>query len=190
MIAFILYAILLGVALSMDCLAVSITCGLQKSMTLKRGIILSLSFAFFQGLFPLLGALLGDFAKEYIEAIDHWVAFSLLAVIGIKMFMEGYRYDIKEHVFDFTKPSMLITLSIATSIDAFIVGIGFGIQYTMTQQLILVGLIAICTFIFSILGVIMGMKAYFFKPKIALIFGGAVLFGLGLRILLEHLLMV
>lgn len=188
MISFILYSILLGVALSMDCLAVSITCGLQKSMTLKRGIILSLSFAFFQGLFPLFGALLGDFTKEYIGAIDHWVAFSLLAVIGIKMFIEGYKYNAKEHVFDFTKPSMLVTLSIATSIDAFIVGIGFGIQYTITQQLILVGLIAICTFIFSILGVMMGMKAYFFKPKIALIFGGIIIFGLGLKILLEHLL--
>ena len=187
MIAFILSAILLGVALSMDCFAVSITCGLQKTMNRKRGIILALSFAFFQGLFPLIGALIGNFAKEYIQSIDHWIAFALLAVIGIKMFIEGINFNIKEKVFDFTKPSILITLSIATSIDALIVGIGFSFQYTTIEQLITVLVIAICTFIFSIFGVIMGKKAYFFKPKIALMFGGAILFGLGLRILIEHL---
>ncbi len=188
MIGFIFSALLLGIALSMDSLAVSITCGLQKTMTKKRAIILALSFAFFQGLFPLIGALVGDFAKDYIQAIDHWIAFGLLAVIGMKMFLEGYRYNLREcALYDFTKPSVLITLSIATSIDAFIIGIGFGLEYTFNQQLIIVGLIALSTFIFSLLGAFMGMKAYFFKPKLALIFGGSILFGLGLKILLEHL---
>jgi putative Mn2+ efflux pump MntP len=184
---FIISAILLGLALSMDCFAVSITCGLQKLMTRKRALILALSFAFFQGLFPMLGALLGDATKAYIESLDHWIAFGLLTIIGIKMFMEGWKYNIKERIFDFTKPMVLITLSIATSIDAFIVGIGFGLQYTIREQVIIVGIIALCTFIFSLLGAIMGMKAYFFKPKIALMIGGAILFGLGLKILLEHL---
>ena len=90
-----------------------------------------MSFAFFQGLFPLIGALIGDLAKDYIEAIDHWIAFGLLAVIGMKMFLEGYRYNMNNCVlYDFTKPSVLITLSIATSIDAFIIGIGFGLEYS------------------------------------------------------------
>jgi len=189
MIGFIFSALFLGIALSMDSLAVSITCGLQKAMTKKRALILATSFAFFQGLFPLLGALIGDFSKEYIQIIDHWIAFGLLSVIGLKMFLEGYRYNLKEcMLYDFTKTSVLITLSIATSIDAFIVGIGFGLEYSLYQQLIIVGIIALCTFIFSLMGAFMGMKAYFIKPKLALIFGGSILFGLGLKILLEHLL--
>ncbi|MDD3668013.1 MAG: manganese efflux pump [Bacteroidales bacterium] len=188
MISFILSALLIGVALSMDSLAVSITCGLQKSMTKKRAFVLALSFAIFQGLFPLIGALVGDLAKEYISDIDHWIAFGLLAIIGIKMFMEGYRYNMKECIYDFTKFSILITLSIATSIDAFIVGIGFGLQYSLSQQLIIVGLITLSTFVFSLTGAFMGMKAYFFKPKIALKIGGIILFCIGLRIFLEHIL--
>jgi len=188
MIAFILSAILLGVALSMDCFAVSITCGLQKTMNRKRGIILALSFAFFQGLFPLVGAIIGNFAKEYIQSIDHWIAFALLAAIGIKMLIEGINFNINEKVFDFTKPSILITLSIATSIDALIVGIGFSFQYTLIEQIITVLVIALCTFIFSALGVIMGKKTCFFKPKLALMLGGGILFSLGLKILLQHLM--
>ncbi len=186
MISFILSGVLIAVALSMDSLAVSITCGLQKTMTKKRAFFLAISFAVFQGILPLLGALVGDFTKEYINEIDHWIAFGLLTVIGIKMFMEGYRYNMKERIYDFTKPAILITLSIATSIDAFIVGIGFGIQYSLWQQFIIVGTIALFTFIFSLIGAFMGMKAYFFKPKIALKIGGIILFGIGLKILLEH----
>ncbi|MDD2576171.1 MAG: manganese efflux pump [Bacteroidales bacterium] len=188
MISFIFSALLIGVALSMDSLAVSITCGLQKSMTKKRAFILALSFAIFQGFFPLIGALVGDLAKEYISDIDHWIAFGLLAIIGIKMFMEGIRYNMKECLYDFTKLSILITLSVATSIDAFIVGIGFGLQYSIQQQLIIVALITLSTFIFSLLGAFMGMKAYFFKPKIALKLGGIILFSIGLKIFLEHIM--
>lgn len=188
MISFIFSALLIGVALSMDSLAVSITCGLQKTMTKKRAFVLALFFAIFQGLFPLLGAFVGNFAKEYISSVDHWIAFGLLAIIGIKMFMEGHRYNMKECIYDFTKFSILITLAIATSIDAFIVGIGFGLQYTLKEQLIIVVLISLCTFTFSISGAFMGMKAYFFKPKIALKIGGIILFGIGLKIFLEHIL--
>lgn len=189
MVAFIISAILLGIGLSMDSFAVSVTCGLQKSMTRRRGLTLALSFAFFQGFFPLIGALVGNLAKDYISAIDHWIAFGLLALIGLKMFFEGLKYNLKQHIFDFTKISVLITLSIATSIDAFVVGISFGLEWTLMGQLILVGVIALCTFIFSTLGVYMGRKAYFFKPKLALMFGGAILFGLGLKIFLEHVLL-
>ncbi|MBP1645580.1 MAG: rane protein [Bacteroidetes bacterium] len=188
MINFIFSAILIGFALSMESFALSITCGLQKSMTKKRAFVLALSLAFFQGLFPFIGALLGNFAKEYISEVDHWIAFGLLAIIGFKKFMEGYRYNMKESIYDFTKFSILITLSIAASIDAFIVVIGFGLQYSLSQQFIIVGIITLSTFVFSLTGAFMGMKAYFFKPKIALKIGGIFLFCIGLRIFLEHIL--
>src|SRR5574344_416330 len=184
----ILSAILLGISLSMDCLAVSITCGLQKSMTIKRGLILALSFAFFQALFPFLGGLIGEVARKYVDSIAPWIAFGLLGIIGVKMFIEGLHYNIKQRVFDFTKPKILLMLSVATSIDAFVVGVGFGLEYTLMQQLVIIAVIGLCTFLFSMAGVIMGMRAYFFKPKVALILGGAILFGLGLRIFLSHIL--
>ena len=89
-------------------------------------------------------------------------------------------------MYDFTKPTVLFTLAFATSIDAFVVGIGFGIEWDLNRILLAGLIIGLSTFIFSLLGVFMGMKAFFFKPKLALMFGGAILFALGLKILLEH----
>lgn len=188
MISFIISALLLGFALSMDSLAVSITCSLQKSMSWSRGIVMAISFSFFQGLLPILGALLSSITRDYITVIDHWIAFGLLAFIGIKMFLEGLNYNIRQNIFDFTKPSILLTLSFATSIDAFVVGIGFGLEWSINMILISGLIIGISTFVFSIIGIFMGMKATFLKPKIALMFGGSILFGLGLKIFLEHIL--
>lgn len=186
MTSFIISALLLGIALSMDSFAVSITCGLQRSMCRRRGLVMALSFALFQGVLPVLGALLGNIAREYVSMIDHWLAFGLLAIIGIKMFLEGWKYNLKQNVYDFTKPTVLFTLAFATSIDAFVVGIGFGIEWDFNRILLAGLIIGLSTFIFSLLGVFMGMKAFFFKPKLALMFGGAILFALGLKILLEH----
>lgn len=74
----------------MDSLAVSITCGLQKSMTKKRAFVLALSFAIFQGLFPLIGALVGDLAKEYIRDIDHWIAFDCWQSLVLRCLWRAY----------------------------------------------------------------------------------------------------
>ncbi|MDR0972084.1 MAG: manganese efflux pump MntP family protein [Bacteroidales bacterium] len=188
MITFLFSSILLGLALSIDSFAVSITCGLQKTMTRKRAFILAISFAFFQGLLPLIGAMLGNFTKEYISTLDHWIAFGLLAIIGIKMFLEGLKYDIKKNIYDFTKPSILLMLSLATSIDSFIAGIGFSLEYSLNEQIITVIIIFLSTFILSLVGVFMGQRTYFFKPKIALMLGGAILFGIGLKTFLQHTL--
>ncbi len=189
MISFIFSAIFLGIALSMDSLAVSITCGIQRSISWKRGILMAFSFGFFHVLFPIMGAMLGVVARDYICLIDHWIAFGLLAFIGIKMFLEGWKYEYKQNLFDFTKPGVLLALALATSIDAFVAGIGFGLEWEIKKILIAGIIIGTLTFIFSILGIYMGMRAYFFKPKLALMFGGAILFGLGLKIFLEHTLM-
>ena len=153
--AYILEIIFLSIALSMDSFTVSITCGLQKTLTRKRTFLLAFSFAFFQALLPMLGALLGD-------------AFALF-------------------MFDVSNPKVILLLSIATSIDAFIVGITFGIKWAFMQQCIAVLTIFLATFLFSLLGVRMGEKIHFVKPRFALVLGGIILILLGAKTLVEHL---
>lgn len=185
--AYILEIIFLSVALSMDSFTVSITCGLQKTLTRKRTLLLAFSFAFFQALLPMLGALLGDAFALFMSQADHWIAFALLCIMGIKMVIDGRKFKLREKVFDVSNPKVILLLSIATSIDAFIVGITFGIKWAFMQQCIAVSMIFLATFLFSLLGVRMGEKIHFIKPRFALVLGGVILILLGAKTLVEHL---
>ncbi len=185
--AFLLEILFLAVALSMDSFTVSITCGLQKTLTRKRSLLLALSFAFFQALLPMLGALLGDVFKVFMSQADHWIAFALLCVMGIKMVLDGRNFSLKAKIFDVSSFKVIVLLSIATSIDAFVVGIGFGMQWELYQQALAVATIFVATFIFSIIGVKMGEKIHFIKPRFALVLGGVILILLGAKTLVEHL---
>ncbi len=186
-IAYILEVIFLSIALSMDSFTVSITCGLQKTLTKKRTILLTFSFALFQALLPLLGALLGDAFGIFMSKADHWIAFALLFIMGLKMILEGRNFKLKEKIFDVSSLKVIILLSLATSIDAFVVGIGFSMMWTIWQQLIAVAVIFFVTFLFSFIGVKMGERVYFIKPRIALFLGGAILILIGVKTLIEHL---
>lgn len=186
-VAYILEVIFLSIALSMDSFTVSITCGLQKTLTKKRTILLTFSFALFQALLPLLGALLGDAFGIFMSKADHWIAFALLFIMGLKMILEGRNFKLKEKIFDVSSLKVIILLSLATSIDAFVVGIGFSMMWTIWQQLIAVAVIFFVTFLFSFIGVKMGERVYFIKPRIALFLGGAILILIGVKTLIEHL---
>lgn len=185
--AYILEILFLSVALSMDSFTVSITCGLQKTLTKKRTSVLAFSFAFFQALLPLLGALLGDAFSSIMSKADHWIAFALLFIIGLKMIMDGRNFKLKEKIFDVSSLKVIILLSLATSIDAFIVGISFSMMWTIMQQVIAILAIFIATFLFSFMGVKMGERVHFIKPRIALFTGGAILILIGVKTLIEHL---
>lgn len=185
-IGFIIEAILLGVALSMDCFTVSITCGLQKCMCRKRVLLLAFFFGMFHVILPTLGSLLGEVFHIFMKSVDHWIAFALLAIIGIKMIMEGRQFKLKEKIFDIASTKVLLTLSLATSMDAFVVGIGFPIKYTLLQICVALAIIFVTIFTISLIGVRMGEKVNFIKPRIALFLGGAILIGIGAKTLLEH----
>lgn len=185
--AYILEILFLSVALSMDSFTVSITCGLQKTLTKKRTLLLAFSFAFFQALLPLLGALLGDAFSSIMSKADHWIAFALLFIIGLKMIMDGRNFKLKEKIFDVSSLKVIILLSLATSIDAFIVGISFSMMWTIMQQVIAILAIFVATFLFSFMGVKMGERVHFIKPRIALFTGGAILILIGVKTLIEHL---
>ena len=155
-------------------------------MAWRQGLLMALIFGLCQGAFPLAGALIGDVAREFIEAVDHWVAFGLLAFIGGKMiFSNNERSSLITH------HSSLITyflLGVATSIDAFAVGIGLGLQETLVNVLWIVLTIGVVTMLVSLLGVYLGKRNIPVPEKTANIIAGLVLVALGVKILFEHLL--
>lgn len=185
-------ALLLSLALCVDTLVVSATTAFREKISYRRGLLLAVILAFCQFAFPLVGALIGDVARSFIEAVDHWIAFGLLAFIGGKMILDGIRgeEEEKEKVMRGHR-SLIYTyflLGVATSIDGLAVGIGLGLDQPMSTVLWVVVLIGIVTFLVSMLGVFLGKRNIPIPERTANIIAGLVLIGLGVKILLEHLL--
>ncbi|MBK3519916.1 manganese efflux pump MntP [Carboxylicivirga marina] len=177
---------LIGVGLSIDSLAASITTGAcSKNIRLKHILKVASFMAFFQGTMPLVGWLIGSSFKSIIEDYDHWVAFFLLLGIGSKLIYDGIIGSSDEMNSNPTKNMLLAGMAIATSIDAMILGIGFGlIEINIWLAMLIIGS---TTFLFSTIGVFVGEKLGNKINKGIEIFGGIVLIGLGLKILLEHI---
>ena len=178
--------IILSVGLAMDAFAVSICKGLaMKKMKWKNAIIIGLYFGIFQAIMPLIGYLLGVSFQSVITSIDHWVAFILLVGIGANMIREAMSKE-KEEASDSIKVKDMLILAIATSIDALAIGITFAfLEVNITLAVSLIGII---TFIISVIGVKIGNifgDKYERKAELA---GGIILIGLGIKILIEHLL--
>lgn len=181
--------VLIAVGLSMDAFAVSLCKGLSmKKLNYTHALIIALFFGVFQGVMPLVGWLLGTQFEQYITPVDHWIAFALLAYIGGKMIWdachekeeaEGCEVDAKLDIRE------LLTLSVATSIDALAVGISFAfLKMDIVPAVCLIGAI---TFGLSFAGVLIGNRFGVRFQKKAEIAGGVVLIAIGLKILLEHL---
>ncbi|MBR6794380.1 MAG: manganese efflux pump [Clostridia bacterium] len=185
-----LTTILTGIGLSMDAFAVSVTNGMcSGKLKFRQALADGLTFGFFQALMPLIGLFFGLYFMKYIEAADHWIAFILLAGIGINMIRGALKKD--EEVECAPNPytvKNLLVQGIATSIDALAVGV--GLSATMSgygEALFTVGVIGVCTFLISTVGVYIGkMFGGMLKEK-AEIFGGVILIGIGMKILIEHL---
>jgi putative Mn2+ efflux pump MntP len=179
--------ILLAVALAMDCFTVSIVSGIMFS---RRVIRMAFLFGFFQTMMPLLGWLGISHFQSYMEAYDHWIAFSLLAFIGGKMIWESFGEEEEAH-FDPSRLRTQLLLAVATSIDALAVGIsfactGFTQLSQLTMPLLIIGLVS---FLFSIIGYHLGRRfgktiTRRMKPEL---FGGIILVLIGVKILLSHL---
>ena len=117
----------LAIGLSFDTFAVSVTCGmLRQEMAFAQAVRIAAIFAIFQAINPLIGWLIGASLSQYINQYDHWIAFVLLALLGSKMIIES-RKTHEEKTIDPFSLKVQIHMAIATSIDALIVGIGFGI---------------------------------------------------------------
>lgn len=184
----IIEALLLSLSLCVDSLVVSTTTAFHSKISYRRGLALALVFGFCQGAFPMLGALVGDVARTFIEAVDHWVAFGLLAVVGGKMIVDGLRHkEEEEFKHAVVTVGTMFLLGVATSIDAFAVGIGLGLEHPLTTVVWTVLAIGATTFLVSIVGVYLGKKNIPVPERAATILAGVVLVGLGAKILAEHL---
>jgi len=181
----ILELIILAVGLSMDAFAVSVCKGLAvRELELEHMLLCGLYFGGFQALMPLLGWLLGMRFQSLIASVDHWIAFILLAVIGFNMIREAVSGEETETDASFGVKSML-ALAVATSIDALAVGVTFAfLEVKILPAVSLIGLITLlCSAAGVKIGHVFGLK---FKAR-AELFGGLVLIGIGLKILIEHL---
>ena len=177
---------LLGVSLAMDAFAVSITTGITlKDLRWKHALKVGLFFGGFQFLMPLIGYLAGSTFVRYIESVDHWIAFGLLAFIGGKMVYECIRPGEEEQVANPTATGKLLVLAVATSIDALAVGVTFAfLQVDIVPAVLFIGC---TTFVISAVGVKVGAVFGARFQHQAELLGGVVLVLMGVKILAEHL---
>ncbi len=179
--------LLIALVLAIDAFAVALTAGAYFGRTTNRQKFrLSFHFGLFQFLMPIIGWFAGSSIVEYIADIDHWIAFLILSIIGIKMIIDGSAHKEKEtYKKDITKGFTLFSLSVATSIDALAVGFSIGIvELAILYPSILIGLVAA---IMTLLGIQIGEKLSSKFGNIVSIFGGIVLILIGIKIVLEHL---
>ena len=177
--------LLLGVGLSMDAFAVSVCKGLAvQRPDRKTALVCGLWFGFFQAMMPVAGFFLGRIFADAIQAVDHWVAFGLLAVVGGNMLREAAEEDESPSDPDLSVKAML-PLAVATSIDALAVGVSLAMAEVSIWTA--VALIGVTTFALSAAGAAVGGVFGRKYEKKAEIFGGVTLILLGLKILLENL---
>ncbi len=181
-----LYILAIAISVAIDAFVVGLAYGFElKKVKAKHFIIISLFFSFFQMLMPILGFSLVSSLKEYIIAFDHWVVFTILTFIGGKMIFDAFW--VEEKVFDKTEfdYKILILLSIATSIDAFSVGLTLPLlNFNLFLSVLIIGVI---TFILVFISVYIGKYlGKIFNEKIDII-GGLILIGIGIKTLMEHI---
>jgi len=178
----------IALALGMDAFAVSVGISIKdKGLTARQVMRLSCSFGFFQFLMPLLGWFAGQKILSYLQAWDHWVAFSLLCVIGGHMIWGAWNPNsgFTEKKTDPTSGWALLLASIATSIDALALGMSFAfLGYAIIQPAAVIGIVA---FGMTVLGAKLGRVLGSVFGKWAELAGGLVLILIGLKILIEHL---
>jgi len=179
--------LLIALGLAMDAFAVSIANGLTvRDIKGKEALRIAAFFGGFQALMPLVGWWAGRGFRDLVSGIDHWLAFFLLGFIGLKMIYESFRMgSCEDEGGKALTYRTLVVLAVATSIDAFAVGISFAfLAISILTPVIVIGIV---TFVLSLLGVFIGKKCgHFFEKKIE-IAGGLILIGIGTKILLEHL---
>lgn len=182
---------LIALALAMDCFAVSTVSGvIVRKFEARTMLRLAFLFGLFQALMPLLGWLLTNSFSAYIHAVDHWIAFGMLALIGGKMMADSFK-DEEDASFNPREWKAQLALAVATSIDAMAIGItyactGYNTLGQLALPLVLIGLVS---FVMSLAGFSIGVRfgdAVNRKIRPELL-GGLILIGIGIKILIEHL---
>lgn len=176
---------LIALGLSFDSFAVSVSSGVSNArLQFWRACKIAFSLALFQAVFPLIGWFFGSSLRAYVEPVDHWVAFVLLGAIGGKMIYDYYSGNEDDASLDLSALRTLIGVSIATSIDALVVGVSFGLT---GSRILLAGfIIGVVTFLAAMIGMLIGKHAGKRLSRQANLLGGIILVGIGVKILIEH----
>ncbi len=179
--------LIIAIGLSADCFAVALSASIaSKHFTFPRFFRFPLAFCVFQALMVVLGWLVGSAVIDLIAAYDHWLAFALLVFIGGRMLWQSFHEKEGKTARNYAGWLTLLALSIATSIDALAVGLSFAfLEVNITIASVTIGVTA---FIITIIGQLIGNRVGAIVGKRAEIVGGLILIGIGIKILLEHLL--
>ncbi len=178
--------VLIAFGLSADCFAVALGSGVSnKGLGVRGPLRVSISFGLFQAVMPLLGWAAGRTVINPIASFDHWLAFGLLGFVGGKMLLESFRNSDQEGATDISKGWLLITMSVATSIDALAVGLSFAfLNVSVAVASPIIGIVAMGV---TALGLAVGRKAARVIGKRAETLGGLILMAIAVRVLLTHL---
>ena len=181
--------LLIAVGLSMDAFAAALCKGLSlRELKARQALVVGGYFGVFQAAMPLAGYLLARFFRQWVERVDHWLAFALLLLIGCSMIAESWGQDeAEQRGLDGVSPRSLLPLAFATSVDALAVGVAFALSGVYGSIFLTVAIIGSITFALSVLGVRAGkFLGQRFRAR-AELSGGVLLILMGARILLSDL---
>ncbi len=177
--------LLISLTLGLDCFAVALAAGIESGTRgLRNAARIALAFGSFQAGMPFLGWLAGRSVLDLISGYDHWLAFALLSIVGLRMIREGASPSSGESPLSLDTASLLV-LSVATSIDALAVGV--SLAFVQAGILIPCLIIGLSTFAISFFGAFIGGAAARRWGEAVEVAGGIVLIGIGVRILIEHM---
>lgn len=178
---------LISLGLAMDAFAVSVGCGTAGQICSSRGKMrLAAHFGIFQAGMTALGWLAGSTVVKYVENFDHWIALGLLAYVGVNLIRSGFDKDGKAFDHDPSTGRILVVLSLATSIDAFAVGL--SIAFINVPIILSVGMIGVVAFLLSVVGLFAGAGLNQRFGKRMEIIGGVILLFIGMRVVFTHLM--
>ena len=180
----------LALALAMDCFTVAIAGGVSmKQCKWRPRLHMALFFGLFQALNPLIGWTVADASRSLIESVDHWIAFAILGYLGARMILESFKEE-EEKKFNPESLKVILTMAIATSIDALAVGVSFscmGIE-ALNRLTYPIAAIGFVSFAMSICGLLLGIKfgRKFARRLRAEMWGGIILIIIGIKVVIEH----
>jgi putative Mn2+ efflux pump MntP len=178
--------LLIAIGLAMDAFAVSLGVGTTRFADSARSRFrLAWHFGLFQALMPTLGWLVGTTVARFIAPFDHWIALILLSFVGVRMIRSGLSKEVESHPTDPSRGGTLVMLSVATSIDAFAVGLSLAmLNVSIAYPAVVIGVV---TAGLSMVGLLLGNRLGKTFGKRMEIVGGIILIAIGIRIVVSHL---
>jgi manganese efflux pump family protein len=176
---------LLSMSMSTDAFAAAVGRGASNRLSFLKAVRTGAVFGVIEGLTPIMGWALGIAAASYVQAVDHWIAFALLGIVGAKMIFDAARRDEEIDAPARSGALGLIVTAVGTSLDA--AAIGVGLAFIGANVWVIAASIGFTTFVFTTIGMLVGGMIGTRFGKLAEVVGGIVLLGIGSAILAEHL---